>query len=195
MLKVDVKVDSITKLEEHIKLVEKLLKLKTDKEFQHYIQQKCLETVKKVATERLFSNPTSNDELKSDYIENNKIKDVTDKGFTIYNDLSIVGTKYNFCVALAFEYGTGLIGEQQAINGAWAYNINNNTVIINGEEIDGWWLAKSKAGNIQTFGESKSGQAIVTRGYEGMEIYRFSAIEIKSMLPKWVNDYLRKVKV
>lgn len=194
MLDINVSVDSIKKLDKHIKYVEKMMKLKYDIDFQKYIQDKCLQTVKKVAEQRIYSIPTSNEDMKSAYIQNNKIRKEKN-GFVIYNDLSVQNKNYTFCVALAFEYGTGLIGQEQAINGAWAYNINQNTVFYDGEIVDGWWLSKDKAGNVETFGESKSGKDVITRGYRGMEIYRFSAEEIKSMLPKWVNDYLSRNEV
>lgn len=189
MLTVKCNVDSIKKLDKHIKYVEKMMKLKYDIDFQKYIQDKCLQTVKKVAEQRIYSIPTSNEDMKSAYIENNKIRKEKD-GFVIYNDLSVESANYTFCVALAFEYGTGLIGQKQGINGSWAYNINNNTVYYDGETVEGWWLSKDKAGNIETFGESRSGKAIITRGYQGMEIYRFSAEEIKAQLPKWVNEFI-----
>lgn len=189
MLDVKLESNDLDKLLNYINFVKKMKSMKTDVEFQKYIQDKCLSTVNNVAQNLINAHNTTNEDLKNAYLQNNKIKNISDKGFTIYNDLTINNGKYDFCIALAFEYGTGLIGKNQNIEGAWDYNINENTVIIDGEEIDGWWISKEKAGNTQIFGESKSGNAVVTQGYEGMEIYRYSAIEIKKQLPKWVVEY------
>ena len=192
MLNVDVNIDSIKKLEKHIKFVEKLLKMKTDVKFQKYIQNKCLETVKKVSYQRIGSN--TNEEYIEEYISRHQIREVSD-GFVLYNDLTIpaiLSTKSTknqdnsqgvvrnyengFSIALAFEYGTGLVGQENAVQGAWDYNVNNY-----GDK--GWYY------------KPLNGEAIRTRGYQGFEIYRYTAEEIKSMLPKWVNDYLSRNEV
>lgn len=193
-LGISAKVDGLEKLKEYVEYVEKLVLMKTSKDFQEYIQNKCLKTVLEVANQRIDMYQTTNEDMKGAYLRNNKIRKTND-GFIIYNDLTIEkkashhSDGYTFSVALAFEYGTGLIGEQQAINGAWKYNINENTVLFDGETIDGWWIPKSKAGGTETFGESKNGQAVITRGYQGMEIYRYSAEEIKKNLKKWIKEY------
>lgn len=191
-LNVKIDVDGLDKFKKYIEYIKKLSTMKTDKNFQDYIQKKCLDTVNSVSRRLINSVPTSNDDLKSAYLQNNKIKDVSNTGFVIYNDLSVSNKKYTFCVALAFEYGTGLIGQRSNISNAWEYNINQNTVIYDGVETDGWWISKDKAGGIETFGESKSGKAVITRGYNGMEIYRNSAEEIKRNMEKWVKEYPNK---
>ena len=189
-LKTNVNVKGLKELQEKINYIDKLIKMKSDTKFQNIIKQKCLDTVIEIAIQNINLFPTSNEELKQAYISNNKIRPMeNNNGFIIYNDLSVQSKNYKFCVALAFEYGTGLIGQEQNINGAWKYNVNQNTVFFDGNTIDGWWLAKSKAGSVESFGESQSGKAIITRGYQGMEIYRKSAEEIKKRLKKWVNEY------
>lgn len=192
MLDIKVDIDSIEKLDKHIKYVENLLKMKTDVEFQKYIQNKCLETVKKVSRERIGIN--TNEEYVEEYISRHSIREETN-GFVLYNDLTIpailstsntknqdrgngIVRNYDngFSIALAFEYGTGLVGQENPVQGAWEYNVNNY-----GEY--GWYY------------KPVEGESIQTRGYQGFEIYRYTAEEIKSMLPKWVNDYLRKREV
>ena len=192
MLQVKVDINSIEKLDSHIKYVEKLLTMKTDKNFQKYIQQKCLETVRRVSRERIRNS--TNDEYIEEYILRHSIRE-EENGFVLYNNftipaiLSTQNTKNQdrlngkvrnydngFNLALAFEYGTGLVGQDNPVQGAWEYNVNEY-----GEY--GWYY------------KSFNGDAVRTRGYQGFEIYRFTAEEIKVMLPKWINDYFRKKEV
>lgn len=192
MLSIDVEIDSIEKLDKHIKYVERMMQMKTDVNFQKYIQQKCLETVKKVSYQRIGIN--TNEEYVEEYVSRHSIREVPD-GFILYNDLAIpaiLSTKNTknqdsnlgivrnyengFSLALAFEYGVGLVGAENAVQGAWDYNVNNYGDM-------GWYY------------KPLNGEAVRTRGYQGFEIYRYTAEEIKSMLPKWVNDYLSKREV
>ena len=109
MLKVKVDLDSLEKLDKYIDFVNKMAQMKTDKSFQVFMQKKCLGTIKKVAEQRFATHTTTNEELKTEYLNNNKIRDITDEGFVIYNDLSVVkpdtrfSKGYTFSVALAFE--------------------------------------------------------------------------------------------
>ena len=192
MLDIKVEVDSIKKLDQYIKYVEKLCKMKSDVDFQKYIQEKCLATVKKISRERIGNS--TNDEYIEEYISRHSIREEKN-GFVLYNDLTIpaiLSTKKTknqerdngivrnydsgFSIALAFEYGTGLVGRDNAVQGAWEYNINDY-----GEE--GWYY------------KPLNGNSIRTRGYQGFEVYRYTAEEIKAMLPKWVNDYFRMKEV
>lgn len=199
MLKIKTEVDSLEKLDKYIDFVKKMLKMKTDKDFQKFMQQKCLETIRKVAEQRFATHTTTNEELKIEYLNNNKIRDITDEGFVIYNDLSVVkpdtrfSEGYTFSVALAFEYGTGFVG-MGSVNApaSYEYNVNKNYVVKDDEVVYGWWLSILKNGNNPHFGTSRSGKAVITGGYEGMEIYRFSAIEIQKNLNKWLNEYFEK---
>lgn len=182
MLKVRVDLDSLEKLDEYIDFVKKLLKMQVDKDFQKFIQQKCLETVKQVSLTRLVNSGgaerCTNEEYFEEYNNNHKIRQEED-GFVIYNDLTVpANTKKpenypnGFSIALAFEYGVGIVGENANDNpNAWAYNIHNYQF--------GW-----------TF--RKDGETYATYGYAGFEIYRFSAIEIQKNLNKWVNEYFMK---
>lgn len=186
MLAIDVQIDNLDKLQNHIKLVEKMAKMKTDSSFQQYIKNKVLETVNQVSTKRLVGG-TTNDEYISEYILRNKIRDEAD-GFVLYNDFTIpyilttrntknqdrdfgVVRNYDngFNIALAFEYGVGIVGMTNPVTGAWDYNINNYE--------KGW------------FYNTREGDTLFTQGYQGFEIYRYTAEEIIAQLPKWVNDY------
>lgn len=196
MINSNLNVSGLNKLREHINYVKKMRLMLTSKRFQTYIQDRCLETIKLVAIRRFATSTNTNKELETTYNENHKIRDITDKGFVIYNDFAIEkptthhSEGYTFSIALAFEYGTGIIGLNSNNSPSWyQYNVNDNHVTLDGEEIEGWWLDVNKNGNNPSFGESKSGKTVVTRGYEGMEIYRFSAIEIQKQLPQWVKEY------
>ena len=56
MLKVKTDIDSLEKLDKYIDFVNKMLQMQTDKDFQKFIQKKCLETIKTVSINRLVSS-------------------------------------------------------------------------------------------------------------------------------------------
>lgn len=191
MITVNIDVDKSSRdnLENHIKFVKQLLTMKTDKSFQKFIQNKVLETVNKIARERVKN--TTNDEYLEEYILRNNIREEHD-GFILYNDFTIpailstkntknqnrdIGIVRNyddgFNLALAFEYGVGIIGQNNPVNGAWDYNINNY-----GES--GWYY------------KTPSGVSIRTQGYQGAEVYRYTAIEVEKKLENWVKEYFEK---
>lgn len=177
---INVKVSAINKkaLDQHLDFVKKLILMKTDKKFQKYIQQKCLETVKRVTDELMKYSGATVDAYKN----NHKIEE-TENGFILYNDTVVESGEYGvFPIALAFEYGTGIVGSQNAKEGAWAYNINNH--------IGGWWYPTDfndpnpykwidKDGNVHAF----------TKGLYGMEIYKKTEDVIKRQLSSWVMNY------
>lgn len=182
--KISVDVKGIEKLEKHIDYVTKMLQMKTDKSFQKYIQNKVLETVKEVATNRLALSETTNYEWIEEYQKNHKIREV-EGGFELYNNFTIPANMLSiseresyrknemtydegFNIALAFEYGVGIVGQQHPKKGAWEYNINNHTT--------DWWY-------------SKYGVSYKTKGYEGAEVYRYTAIEVEKRLKSWVKEY------
>lgn len=191
MLDIKVDVDSLEKLEKYINFVKSMNLMKTDKNFQKFIQNKCLETVRKISEQRI-TNTTTNDEYIEEYKIRHSIRE-TENGFVLYNDFTIpyIMTTRNtknqdrdngivrdyskgFSIALAFEYGVGLVGEENAVQGAWEYNKNNY-----GEY--GWYY------------KPLDGKSIQTRGYAGFEVYRYTAEEIKKNLKNWVLEY-RKSK-
>lgn len=201
MLKMNLRVQGLDVLQKRIDYIKKIKSMETDSAFQKFIQDKCLRTIKKVAEQRFATHTTTNEDLKSQYLNNNKIGEVTNKGFIIYNDLSIVkpdtrfSDGYVFSVALAFEYGTGFVGLGSANAPAnYQYNVNKNYVIKDDEVVYGWWLSIEKNAGNPHFGTSRSGKAVITGGYEGMEIYRFSAVEIRKNLKSWVNEYFNNKK-
>ena len=164
-----VEVKGLDKLEKYIEYVKKFSTMRSDRQFQKYMQNKFLETVNKITLER-----ASGGELTNSYIDNNKIRELDD-GFVLYNDTYVEtdteGYGGQFCIALAFEYGTGLVGQENAKPGAWQYNVNQHE--------KGWYYYKD-------------GTFHFTRGFEGYEIYRFTLEEIKNKLMTWVNEYDRK---
>lgn len=189
MLNINTNIQGLKKLQNHIDFVNKMLKMKSDKSFQKFIQNKVLETVKKVAEERI--NNTTNDEYKEEYILRNQIREESD-GFVLFNNFTIpavLSTKNTknqdrdlgyvrnydngFNLALAFEYGVGIIGQNNPVNGAWDYNINNY-------DENGWYY------------KTPSGEVIQTQGYQGAEVYRYTAIEVKESLNDWVAEYYEK---
>ena len=178
MLNISTKVDSISKLDEYIKYVDKLAQMKTDIKFQKYIQEKVLYTVNRITDQRLIGGTTNDAEIEL-YKDSNQIRETSD-GFILFNDASIpANTKdpsnypnEEFPIALAFEYGVGIIGSNNDNPNAWEYNVNNYNF--------GWYY------------QDEDGEYKFTGGYQGFEIYRYTAEEIKSMLPKWVNDYFKK---
>lgn len=159
-------IQGLDKLKQHIEFVKKMALLKSDENFQQYIRNKFLQTVNQISMERLPDG-----DLKSEYIAHNQIRELSD-GFILYNDTTIEteseGYDGQFSIALAFEYGTGLVGQENPKIGAWEYNINNHQ--------NGWIYFKN-------------GSFHFTRGMEGQEIYRFTLEEIKKQLPNWIRQY------
>lgn len=188
-LKIEVDIKGIKNLEKQIDYVNKMLQMKSDKSFQEYIQNKVLETVKEVATNRLVLSETTNYEWIEEYQKNHKIREV-EGGFELYNNFTIPANMLSisekesyrknemtydegFNIALAFEYGVGIVGQQHPKKGAWEYNIKNHTT--------DWWYS--------IYGVSHQ-----TEGYEGAEIYRYTAIEVQKRLKSWVNEYFSSKK-
>lgn len=201
MLKIKYEVNTFEKLDKYIDYVNKFVGLGQNKDFQKYIQEKCLREVKDYARKRLMG--TTNEEYYQEYIDTIFIRENDDptKGFEIVSDLVIEkptthhSEGYRFSISMAFEYGTGIIGIGSAdAPPNYRYNVNENYVTYNDETVLGWWIPKEKSADSVTFGTSKSGKAVITQGYEGMEIFRFASAEIMSKLPKWIKDYQRKMK-
>jgi len=175
-------VDNIKGLERHIKYVQDLSKMKSDRKFKKFIQEKCLETVRKITEQRLVGG-TTDDEMIQEYKSRHKIREFSD-GFVLYNDTtlpaSMLSTNHpedypnGFSIALAFEYGIGIVGQNNPVANAWEYNLRDYNF--------GWYYQK--------YDESYH-----TYGYSGFEIYRYTAVEIEKQLPKWVNEYMKKKEV
>ena len=178
MLKVSCEIKGLKELESKIEYIKRLSQMKVDKSFQKFIQDKVLQALNKVMDERL-TDDTTNSEYIEEYKLRNKIRE-EDDGFVLYNDFSIpaiLASKSNkirdysqgFSIALAFEYGVGIVGQENPVEGAWEYNVNNYE--------KGWYY------------KDMNGEVIFTQGYKGMQIYRYTRIEVENNLPKWVKEY------
>lgn len=183
---INVRISAINKkaLDQHIDFVKKLLLMKTDEKFQKYIQEKCLETVKRVTDELMRYSGSTVDAYKN----NHKIKE-TETGFVLYND-TVVESGYDgaFPIALAFEYGTGIVGSQNAKEGAWQYNINNHK--------NGWLYPTDESDSNPYKWRDKDGNLHAwTKGLMGMEIYKKTEDVIKRQLSSWVMNYYERKEV
>jgi len=170
ILKINTKVNGLDKLQEYIDFVDKFANSKFDVEFQKELQDKCLEVIQRV-TDALLPYTGDTVEL---YKSNNKIREF-EEGFIIYNDTVVEATSdgYDgeFSIALAFEYGTGIVGQESPKEGAWEYNVNQHD--------KGWIYFKNEAFHF-------------TRGLQGFEIYRESKRIIQESLYDWVTTYYGK---
>ena len=168
-LKYKLEVKSLKKLKNHIEYVKAYTILGTDKNFKKFLQDKFIETVNLIASRDLPAG-----ELSQDYIKNNKIREI-EGGFELYNDTFVEteseGYGGKFSIALSFEYGTGLVGLENPVEGAWEYNVKHHEF--------GWTYFKD-------------GSFHFTRGFKGFEIYRLTKLEIENNLMKWVKEYSRK---
>lgn len=178
MLKVSCEVKGLKGLENKIEYIKRLSQMKTDKSFQKFIQDKVMQALNKVMEERLTEDTTNNEYIE-EYKLRNKIREESD-GFVLYNDFkipAILSTKSNairdysegFSIALAFEYGVGIVGQENPVEGAWEYNVNNYE--------KGWYY------------KTMSGEVLFTQGYKGMQIYHYTKIEVENNLSNWVKEY------
>lgn len=178
MLKVSCEVTGLKELENKIEYIKRLSQMKVDKSFQKFIQEKVMQTLNKVMSERL-TDETTNSEYIEEYKLRNKIREEED-GFVLYNDFTIpaiLTTQSNkirdysqgFSIALAFEYGVGIVGQENPVEGAWEYNVNNYE--------KGWYY------------KTMNGEVLFTDGYKGMQIYRYTKIEVENNMPRWVKEY------
>ena len=200
MLSISTNIQGLDKLQKEITRLEKIVKLQKEKTMlNERLAQEMVKIVRNVAIQRLSLVPTSNEEYKNMYFSNNKYR-IKGNKIIIYNDLCFVSPKskvsdeFMFCIALAFEYGTGVIGKENPKIGAWAYDVNKdkNRAFIDGKQLDGWWIPAEQAGSVPTLATSKSGKAVVVQGYEGMEIYRFAQEEIIKQLPMIIKKLINE---
>jgi hypothetical protein len=192
---VSVNVDSIEALEKYIARIRKYRKMQTDKKFQEYIKNKVMNTLLETMRDKLVPqrNENTNSEYFDLYWESNHIEDTIDgRGFILYNDAKIpanvngtqnVPENYPegmFSIALAFEYGVGIVGMNTEYDETkylpWEYNKKNYNF--------GWYLPADIS---NYYGLSKN---LPYAGYEGYEVYRWTATRVEERLPQWVNSYL-----
>ena len=182
-------VENIERIEKQIKYIQGLKKMKESKKFQSFIRDKCLETLNKIMDDRLVG--TTNAENFDVYRNSNHVLE-TDNGFVIYNDAKIpaevkgvqndVSNYPNgmFNLALAFEYGVGIVGMNTDNPNAWEYNVQGYYF--------GWVLPS----RVALLNGIPTGQEYA--GYQGLEIYRYTAEEIRNNLKKWVIEYMENMR-
>lgn len=180
MLKTKANIQGKNELKKHIELVEKFLGIKNNTNFNNFIQEKVMQTLNQVMQTRLTGG-TTNDDAIGLYMSSNHIENTND-GFVLYNNSSIpANSKYaesypdgQFSIALAFEYGVGIIGQNTDVERfiPWEYNLNDYNF--------GWFFKAS------------DGKYHQTGGYTGFEIYRYTADEVERNLNKWVKEYYDK---
>lgn len=171
-------------LDKLLDYVNKLLRMKNDKKFQKFIQKKCQDVLEQVMNDNLIGG-TTNDSAIELYRGSNHIEEY-DEGFILYNDAKIPANvkgiqndianypNGEFSIALAFEYGVGIIGENTNNPNAWNYNLQGYYF--------GWYLPQDENGQV----------GVQTGGYEGFQIYTLTAQEIEKQLPSWVYEYVDK---
>ena len=199
MLNITINTQGLDKLQNQIDFVEKMVSMKTDIEFQNFIKDKVLKLAETV-TDQYLTNGTTNDEYISEYRKNHKIRN-EDNGFVLYNDTKIPANVKGiqndisnypegmFSIAMAFEYGVGIVGMSTNNPNAWEYNINTFKQLETNYGkgyLFGWILPKEVA---EKYGIPR-GQEYA--GYQGFEIYRHIAEEVKQNLNSWVKEYYRK---
>lgn len=183
MLKVDKEINGLKELEKNIDFINKMARMKKDGKFQDFIKSKVLETVNRISNERMIGG-TTNDMAIAKYKASHKIRDEKD-GFVLYNDCTIAADTVHpenypngeFSIALAFEYGVGIIGTNTDINSKyfkpWEYNVNNYNF--------GWKFHPEDSEGYQW-----------TAGYMGFQVYRFTAEYVEKNMKSWVNEYFAK---
>lgn len=180
MLTISTTINGLNNLQKEIDKVQKLMSLQNDSNYKSFLQGKIMQTLNEVMSERLSG--TTNSEYIEEYKRRNQFRDI-ENGFVLYNDFTIpavLSTKSTktrnyskgFSIALAFEYGVGIVGAENPKKGAWDYNINQYE--------KGWYY------------KTASGEILWTRGYEGLEIYRYTKDRIEKNMSSWVNEYQKK---
>jgi len=187
MLSIKGTVDNLEGLKKYIEYIEKVQNMPTNLEFREYIKLRCIEALEKVMNERLGG--TTNDDSIEEYKKSNFVEDTKD-GFILFNNAKIPAnvkgiqndiSNYDngmFNLALAFEYGVGIVGMATGNPNAWEYNVQNYNF--------GWYLPNEVADRYNI----PRGQEFA--GYKGLEIYRYTAYEINSNLGKWIDEYYER---
>lgn len=176
MLKVDVEIKNFDYLNSLIDTTKKIKQMQgISNEFKNFMKNKVEITLQQVMSERLgMYGSTDNDDSLALYKRSNHFQD-TDNGFILINDATIDTDlpNYNgkFSIALAFEYGTGIVGETNPVEGAWNYNVNNH---------NNYWHYY------------KDGKLIATMGYRGMEIYRYTKKRVEQNMKQWLKEYMER---
>lgn len=178
-LKIKSEIENIKGLSKHIELVLKSIEIqKNTKPLSEFLCKKTLEKINEVLEQRkyLLQTPDGNENIEylNEYMSNHN-QTIYDNGFEITNNTMADYDKYPFSIALAFEFGVGIVGEGNPVQGAWEYNINKYNF--------GWTY------------RNKNGEKIHTWGHGGAEIYRYTKIELERNVTKWIMEYYKNVKV
>lgn len=185
MLKITTEIFNLKELENQIKKLESY-DSSGDKQFNKFLKDKVWETLQRVMNNKLIGG-TTNDMAIEKYKASNHIVD-EGNGFILYNDCTIAADTKNpsnypngeFSIALAFEYGVGIVGEGTYDKGTskftpWEYNVNKYNF--------GWKYPTENGENGYD----------TTYGYQGFEIYRTIVDEVNRNLNNWVKEYYGKV--
>lgn len=183
MSNIKIEINGLDNLDKMINHVSKIRSAGTDKELNDYIKGKVLDTYKEIM-DRELSGGTTNDEYINLYKGSYHIEDTTD-GFILYNDALIPQNEVNsknkqsypkgFSIAMAFEYGVGIVGISTGNPNAWKYNVHKYK--------DGWKY------------KDKNGVEQFTAGHTGFEIFRKTVEQVNQNLNTWVNEYYKKGRV
>lgn len=185
MLKISSKITGLDKLQKEIKKLEQLISLNKYNEWNTFLKSKVMALAQDITNEYLVGG-TTNDMAIEKYKSSHHIKN-TDNGFILYNDCTIMADSKNpstypneeFNIALAFEYGVGIVGEGTYDKGKtkfkpWEYNVNKYNF--------GWKYPTENGDYLYD----------TTYGYQGFEIYRHIAEESQNNMQKWYNEYMEK---
>lgn len=171
--------------------ISKIKIIKSDQSsLMEFLKVKFLKALNETIDERLInvSNGEQGGVTDSEYFEEyklrNKFMDIPN-GFILYNDTvipqsmlpirskkTLANYPNGFSLALAFEFGVGIVGENAPVEGAWEYNVAKHNF---------YWTYE------------KYGKKYATYGYKGMEIYRFTVAKIKDNINDWIKEYFGKV--
>ena len=169
---------SIIGLDSTLASIELIGKILTSSKFKKYIGQICLEEVKRITSEKIFSGESPDD---SKYMSSHQVK-ITRDSVIIYNDSMIdvsekgwMENPYSISLAKIVEYGVGYIGSIYAEGEAdnWEYDVNQHGS-------SGWYYIDS------------NGNKKWTRGTSGKYIYLSLLKSIEKNASKWISDYIKE---
>lgn len=175
-MNIDIKIENLKAIKKIISCVDNI----QSDSYKKFIKQKVKDTLEDVMNRKLGSTYTTNEEAISLYRQSNHFKD-TKKGFIVYNDAIVDVPEHlkqnypngKFSIALAFEYGVGIVGEgsyNEQYYTPWEYNKNHY--------------------NFQWYYTDSNGVSQSTNGYMGFEIYRNLVIEVNNNINKWTKEFL-----
>lgn len=171
------------------------LKSKNDIELNKYLKNKVKNTYVEVMNQQLTGG-TTNDEYIALYKKSYHIEDTKD-GFILYNNSLIPQSDVNsknkssypkgFSIAMAFEYGVGIVGISTGNPNAWEYNKHN---------YESGWFYPSEYVTKGIINKKKFAKSYeFTSGYVGFEIFRKTVDRVNQNLGDWVKEYYTKGRV